>query len=201
MTIPVRSAAGEWVDSQPGLEWTSLDPSAKHERLLCAAGRVFARDGLDATMPAVAAEAGAGVASLYRQFPSKHELLAALVVRRLEQIADAAVEACDRDVDRWTALTEMLWTIVERRTGDDFLGQAWALLADHADVTAATERATSALDRLLAAAREEGRLRADATTLDVRLLFTATRAAKEVEPEAWRRMLSLLIDALDARRP
>jgi AcrR family transcriptional regulator len=203
MSIPVLGRAGPtdaWVDTEPDREWSSLDARAKHERLLCAAGRVFARDGLDAPMPAVAAEAGAGVASLYRQFASKHELLAALVVRRLEQIEAAAREALARDGDRWTALTEMLWTVIGRRTGDDFLGQAWALLADHHEVAAATEQATSALDRLLAAARDEGRLRADATTLDVRLLFAATRAAKEVEPEAWQRMLSLLIDALDTRR-
>ena len=182
------------------MQWTSLDSAAKHERLLCAAGRVFARDGLDAPMPTVAAEAGAGVASLYRQFPSKHDLVAALVVRRLEQIADAANEAAERTGDHWNAMTEMLWTIVERRTGDDFLGQAWAHVADHPDVAAATEVTMAALDRLLIAAKADGRLRADATTLDLKLLFAATRAAKEVEPEAWQRMLALLIDALDTRR-
>jgi hypothetical protein len=38
------------------------------------------------------------------------------------------------------------------------------------------------------------------TTLDLRLLFAATAAAKRVEPEAWQRMLELLIDALDGER-
>jgi hypothetical protein len=65
-------------------------------------------------------------------------------------------------------------------------------------VAAETERATVALEALMAAARTEGRLRSDATTLDVRLLFAATRAAKKVEPAAWRRTLELFIDALDA---
>jgi hypothetical protein len=36
--------------------------------------------------------------------------------------------------------------------------------------------------------------------VDLRLLFAATRAAKQVEPTAWRRMLELFIDALDTRR-
>jgi hypothetical protein len=94
----------------------------------------------------------------------------------------------------------MLWTVVERQSGDDFLGEAWTLLADEPDVADATARATVALEQLMAAAREEGRLRADATTPDLRLLFAATRAAKRVEPEAWQRMLALLIDALDAQR-
>jgi len=50
--------------------------------------------------------------------------------------------------------------------------------------------------RLLDAARAEGSLRADATTLDLKLLFAATRAAKQLEPDAWPRMLELLIDSL-----
>src|ERR1022692_4787605 len=185
--------------AQTVCEWPALSPEAKRERLLGAAAEVFARDGLDAPMPAVAAAAGAGVASVYRQFPSKHELLAALVTRRLEQIADAARSAAERDGDRWSALTEMLWTTVEGQAADDFLGEARGAVAEHPDVISAADRATGAIDLLLAGARAEGRLRADATTLDLRLLFAATRAAKQVEPEEWPRMLELLIDALDSR--
>src|SRR5271157_2549419 len=73
--------------------WSELSPEAKYERLLDAAGTVFARDGLQAPMPTVAAAAGAGVGSLYRQFPSKRELVAELVVRRLTLIALSAEEA------------------------------------------------------------------------------------------------------------
>jgi AcrR family transcriptional regulator len=194
------SAVDAWAVPDREREWAGLSADAKHERILCAAGRVFTRDGLGAPMPAVATEAGAGVATVYRQFPSKRELLAALVTRRLEQIADAADAADAQTGDRWSALTGMLWTIVERQSGDDFMGEAWVLVADQPEVAEAAARATLALDRLLAAARGEGRLRADATTLDVRLLFAATRAAKQVEPDAWQRTLSLLIDALDTQR-
>jgi AcrR family transcriptional regulator len=58
------------LDLEPA--WALLDPEAKRARLLKAAGEVFARDGLDTPMPVVAAAAGAGVGSVYRQFPSKH---------------------------------------------------------------------------------------------------------------------------------
>jgi len=179
--------------------WTELDGEGKRERLLGAAADVFSREGLDASMPAIAAAAGAGVASVYRQYPSKHELLAALVMRRLDQIAEAAAEAAARAGDRWSALTEMLWALVERQS-DDFLGEARVAVADHPGVAEAAERASAALECLLAGARAEGRLRADASTLDLKLLFAATRAAKQVEPAAWQRMLSLLIDALDNER-
>jgi AcrR family transcriptional regulator len=195
MIIPVskagRPAKDELADrerlpeSMLACQWTKLDAGAKRERLLYAAAEVFAAEGIDASMPAVAVAAGAGVASVYRQFPSKRELVAALVVRRLNQIAQEAAQTAESAGDRFSALKEMLWKIVERQAYDDF-----------PDVEAATERASAALERLLVAARAEGRLRPDASSLDLRLLFAATRAAKQVEPAAWRRTLELFIDAL-----
>jgi AcrR family transcriptional regulator len=181
-------------------EWTHLDTAAKRERLLVAATEVFARDGLDAPMSVVADAAGAGVASVYRLFESKRELLAALVVRRMDTVAAAAQQAYEAPGDRWSALTQMLTNLVSGQRADYLIGDARAAVADHPDVTSAVTRASEAQERLLAAARAEGRLRADATTLDLRLVFAATRAARGVEPDQWQRMLKLMIDALDADR-
>jgi AcrR family transcriptional regulator len=202
MIIPVPDSELASVSSEvpERCEWVHLDAAAKRERLVIAATDVFAQDGLEAPMSAVAEAVGAGVASVYRVFHSKRELLAALVTRRLDQVAAAAEEAQGRDGDRWTALTEMLATLVQGQRADYLIGEARAAVADHPDVIAAAARAAEAQERLLGAAREEGRLRADATTLDLRLVFAATRAARRVEPDRWPRMLQLMIDALDARR-
>jgi AcrR family transcriptional regulator len=180
--------------------WTQLDAGAKRERLLVAATEVFARHGLDAPMSVVADAAGAGVASVYRLFESKRELLAAIVVRRMEALAAATEEAMAQPGGRWEALTGMLTSVVSAQRADSLIGDALAAVADRPDVAAAVARASEAQERLLAAARDEGRLRADATALDLRLLFAATRAARRVEPDQWQRMLELMIDALDARR-
>ncbi|MFL5860906.1 MAG: TetR family transcriptional regulator [Solirubrobacteraceae bacterium] len=180
-------------------DWTRLDAAAKRERLLEAATEVFARNGIDAPMSVVADAAGAGVASVYRLFASKRELLAAIVTERMDQVAVAAQEAASAPGDRWSALTDMLTRLVRTQRADYMMGEARAAVADHPDVMAAVTRANEAQERLLADARAEGRLRADATTLDLRLLFAATRAARRVEPERWPRMLQLMIDALEAR--
>jgi len=180
--------------------WTQLDAAAKRERLVVAATEVFARDGLDAPMSVVADAAGAGVASVYRLFESKRELLAALVVRRMDALAVAVDEAYAQPGNRWEALTGMLRSLVSAQRADYLIGDARAAVADHPDVIDAVARAGEAQERLLAAAREEGRLRADATTLDLRLLFAATRAARRLEPDQWPRMLELMIDALDTQR-
>ncbi len=59
-------------------------------------------------MPEVAAAAGAGVGSVYRQFPSKRELLAALVIERLESVRVDAEAALDSPAGPWAALVALL---------------------------------------------------------------------------------------------
>ena len=49
-------------------------------------------------------------------------------------------------------------------------------------------------------ARSEGGVRPDATAFDIRLLFVATRAARQVHKDAWQRVLELMIDGLAAKR-
>jgi AcrR family transcriptional regulator len=204
MGIPVT--VGETFESHGGAgesgrrEWQSLTPGEKRERLLVAASSVFSRQGLDTPMSDVAGAVGAGVASVYRLYPSKNELYAALVVRRMDQIVDAARAAESLPGDRWTGLTQMLRDLVAEQSVEPFVGEARALVADHPDVIASTARAADAQERVLAAARAEGRLRSDASSLDLRLLFAATRAAKRLEPEHWPRMLELMLDALDTQR-
>jgi AcrR family transcriptional regulator len=198
MTIPSRGSPGS---ESSQADWSALDSSAKRARLLRVAGEVFARDGLDAPMPAIAAAAGAGVGSVYRQFPSKHDLLAALVVERLQETENGAVAALASCEGPFPALIGLLWTLAERQAGDDVLGEAMATVSAHPLVQEALASTTMALEELLDAARAEGRLRPDATSLDLRLLFAATRAAGALEPGAWRRMLELGIDALEAGAP
>lgn len=188
MTIPLQTPASCWAE---------LSAEDKRARLLRVAGEIFARDGLDAPIPVIAAAAGAGIGSVYRQFSSKRDLLAALVVERLSEAEKGADAALESAAGPWSALTGLLWALAERQAADDVLGEAMATVSEHPQVQLALERTTQALERLLAAARAEGRLRPDATTLDLRLLFAATRAAAQLESGAWRRMLELGIDALE----
>ncbi len=161
---------------------------------------MFARSGLDAPMPDVAAAAGAGIGSVYRQFPSKRELLAALVIERLEAVTADAEAAVDSPDGPWAALVGLLHEYAERQAGDDVVGEAIACVSTEPDVAVAYAATNAALERLLEAGREQGRLRPDATPDDLRLIFAATRAAGQVEPGAWRRMLELGIDSLDTDR-
>ena len=181
----------------PAVVWAALDPAAKRERLLAAARELFAREGLDAPMPALAAAIGAGVGSLYRCYPSKRDLIAALVVQRLEQIRDTVHGALDRAADPWRSLCEILVELAEQQAADELTGPAYELVADDPEVRTARGATAAAFEELLARARAQGRLRADASARDVHLLFAATRAARAVDPDGWRRVLELFIDALE----
>jgi AcrR family transcriptional regulator len=193
MAIPIQTR------SPDSPAWGKLDAAAKRARLLAVSQEVFARDGLDAPMPALAAAAGIGVGSLYRQFPSKRELLAALVVERLAEVKLEAEAALAGGAGAWAALTAFLWDHCERAVADDVLAEAIAATQVDPEVRRARARSSAALQQLLDAAKREGEVREDATVLDLRLVFAAARAAEAVEPGAWRRALELGIDSL-ARR-
>jgi AcrR family transcriptional regulator len=197
MTVP-QSPGGLGVP--PPAAWTGLAPEVKRERIIAAAITVFARQGLEAPMHAVAAAAGAGVASIYRIFPSKHDLWAAIVIRRMQEMTHAFARACERPGTRWAALVEVVSAHVTQQSPEPFFNEARAVVEDRPEVAAAIARTVTAQARLLEAARAEGRLRADATPEDLRLLFAATRAARRHNPDTVPRMLELMLDALDTRR-
>jgi AcrR family transcriptional regulator len=197
--MPVPQTPGG-VTVPPPPAWTALSPEVKRERIIEAAITVFASQGLEAPMHEVAAAAGAGVASIYRIFPSKHDLWTAIVIRRVGEMTAAFEQAYDRPGDRWAALVDVVSTHVAHQSPEPFFNEARAVVEDRPEVAAAIARNVAAQARLLDAARAEGRLRADATPDDLRLVFSATRAARRHNPERVPRMLELMLDALDNRR-
>src|SRR5947199_9938158 len=80
------------------------DADRNRGRFIAAARTVFARDGLGASMASVARVAGVGIATLFRRFPTKEELVAAVFVDRMDAYADAVAVALD-DPDPWHGFT------------------------------------------------------------------------------------------------
>src|SRR5512132_4039849 len=97
--------------------WAGLDSEGKRRRLLAAAETVFARDGLEAPVPSIAAAARAGVGSVYRAFASKDDIVGALAVERLEWFREQA-EAALVEPDAGAALEALLRTSAARQSAD-----------------------------------------------------------------------------------
>jgi len=184
----------------PDAGWAALDAATKRERILEAAHELFAREGVDAPMPALAAAVGVGVGSVYRCFPSKQDLIAALVVARYDEVAQSARAAlAGAGEDAFASLCALLWELAERQASDDLMGWAGELVADEPVVRRGRIAVTALLDELLDLARAQGRVRADASSRDIHLLFAATRSARTIDADGWRRVLRLMIDALRAQ--
>jgi AcrR family transcriptional regulator len=79
------------------------DAQRNRQRLLEAAGEVFAEQGTDASLEAVAARAGVGIGTLYRHFPNRQALLEALYVGEVEEVCRSA--AALEGADPWDALS------------------------------------------------------------------------------------------------
>jgi AcrR family transcriptional regulator len=183
------------------------DAERNRRRILDAARAVFAEEGLGAGVDSIAHAAGVGVGTLYRRFPTKQDLLAAVIEDGVERLADET-EALEGGDDPWGAFTAALHafagTIARDRGFFEVIHGAPELIPLARE---AKERLMSALDRLLRRAQEAGAVRRDVVVQDVpALCLVAARLPSwrlDRQPDLWTRYLALLIDGLrpDAAHP
>jgi AcrR family transcriptional regulator len=192
MAIPGQADRDRPADRAP---WSTLDAETKRRRLLAAAETVFARDGLDAPVPAIAAAAGAGVGSVYRAFASKDDIVAALAVERLGWFTGRAPAAA-ADSDPGAALQELLRAIVARNSADNVLASALQSAIERPDLAQARAAALEACELLLRRVAEQGSFRADLTPDDIRLVLAGVRAADASERGTGSRLLELTLSGL-----
>ncbi|MDT7625493.1 MAG: hypothetical protein QOF99_6394, partial [Pseudonocardiales bacterium] len=66
------------------------DARVNRDRLLDAAARAFARDGAEASLKAIAKDAGVGIGTLYRRFPTRERLVEATYRNETARLCAAA---------------------------------------------------------------------------------------------------------------
>jgi AcrR family transcriptional regulator len=172
------------------------DAEANRERILRAAGELFAARGLDASVEEIAATADVGMGTLYRRFPTKDALIAALVDDVLETmlaLAESALDAPDGlGLERYI---EAGCRYQAEHPG--CLPRLWNASSGAEQLIA---RVRSVVSRLLSDAKAHRRVRADVTATDVTVLMWSVRGVIEtshcVAPDAWRRHLDILIAGL-----
>ncbi|RVX40801.1 TetR family transcriptional regulator [Nonomuraea polychroma] len=178
------------------------DAERNRERVLAAARTVFARDGLGASMASVAREAGVGIATLFRRFPAKEDLVAAVFADRMDAYVDAVSTAL-ADPDPWHGFTGYLHTVCAMQAADRGFADVLTMTFPTAKaLEARREEAYDGAVRLIARAKTAGHLRDDFAPQDLVLLLMATAgvitATADAAPEAWRRTLALMIQSFQA---
>ncbi|HEY6762949.1 MAG TPA: TetR/AcrR family transcriptional regulator [Baekduia sp.] len=178
------------------------DAERNRQRILAAAGAVFAECGLNASLDAVAERAGVGVGTVYRRFPDKEALIDALFEERIDDIVAIAEESLAAP-DAWTGLTGFMERAVTLHGGDRALKEiVFSTAHGHQRVAQARGRIKPLVAELVARARASGQLRPDFDVTDapvLQLMLTAViEYAGDVAPEVWRRYLAVVLDGLRA---
>jgi AcrR family transcriptional regulator len=177
------------------------DARRNRDRLLTVAARAFATAGPDVSLDAIAKEAGVGIGTLYRHFPTREALVEAAYRSELDRLCaavpellaagppDAALRAwMDRFVDYMTTKRGMA-------------GALRAVIASGGDPYAhSRDRLVAAVGELLAAGVAAGAVRADVPAGDVLvgLSGVALAAGDADRREQAGRVLDLLMDGLRA---
>jgi AcrR family transcriptional regulator len=169
-------------------------------RVLAAAREVFGTQGPDAPVSAVAERAGVGIATLYRRYGTKEELLQKLTVAAAEQYS-AAARAALAVPDAWEGFAQYVRDCVA--FGPSSLAPIAGTVAFTTEMREAGDRSNELADAVVARAHEAGVLRADATTVDVFLVIEQfgrrAPAPASGDANARERLVTLVLDGLKAR--
>jgi AcrR family transcriptional regulator len=177
------------------------DAQRNIDNLLAAAMAVFAASGVDAPVREIADKAGVGIGTLYRHFPQRADLIAAVFRREIDACADAApaLAAEHRPFDAVAAWLQRYAAFVAAKRG---LAKALHSGDPAFDTLPAyfDQRLRPALRALLKSATAAGEIRADVDADDILgAVASLCMSASNAGPERAPRMVALLADGLRYR--
>jgi AcrR family transcriptional regulator len=184
------------------VEATHLRADARRnlERILEAARAVFAEQGLEASVADVAQRAGVGTATIFRRFPTKDDLISAMLEQELERVvarAQAAAAAHDPAAALAEFFSGVVATFVEDRC---FCEASGGDLFERPRIREFVGELTAALDQLLRRAKAAGAIRRDVVAEDIGFLINAVGLAglrlEHTAPGAWRRYVEIVLAGL-----
>jgi AcrR family transcriptional regulator len=142
------------------------DARRNRERVLAAARGLFAQRGKDAQMEDIARAADVGVGTVYRHFPTKDDLVAALADERFARLEEKATQCLEVD-DPWEAFRQFMRYSAEVQAEDRALSEVMAERPEMMRGAAAESGLWEPMSTLVARAQEAGVMRADVVPEDV----------------------------------
>jgi AcrR family transcriptional regulator len=176
------------------------DAARNRDMVLAAATRVFASSEDEPSMRAIAREAGVGIATLYRHFPTRESLVDAVYQDQVKRLTLGARELLEElppaeAMRRWMDLFGD-WLATKHGMLDTLVA-----MIESGEIADVRPELLDAITTILAAGGAAGDLRADISAEDIAasLLGIFGVAGKPEQRAQANRLLNLLMDGL--RRP
>ena len=161
------------------------------ERVLDAAQEVFAASGPDASIDEIARLAGVGHGTVFRRFPTKDDLMFAVIERHVEELCRLARQALAAD-DPGQAFFDFVWRVAELNMSTPGLHRCVVHCGDKPGAAELEKLA----DRIVARAQRAGAVRRDVKAEDVRVLVRSSLT--NAPAGQWKRYLGVVLDGLRA---
>jgi AcrR family transcriptional regulator len=197
---PDAPCPGQGASSRPALR---VDAERNRQRLIAAAAEMFAERGLDVPIEDIARHAGVGVATLYRRFPTRADLIAGAFERKMAAYADAVTQAL-ANPDPWAGFCGYIERVCAMQAEDrGFANVLCMTLPEDRQFEAERGRAYENFLELVRRAQAAGGLRDDFVAEDLPVLLMANAGVVAgtagAAPGAWRRFAAYMIQAFSAR--
>jgi len=170
------------------------DAHRNRVELLRVGAQALAELGINASTREIARRAGLATGTFFRHFPTKDDLLSAIMADHYDRMAAIATELLAGDLPPREALEAYMERAAEQIAPDRGYLQI-VLMAGHIPRRAAA--LDEAVGQLLARAQAEGSVRADIAASDVQMLVEAA----SVRPELWSRYIALVLAGLTVGPP
>ena len=168
------------------------DAADNRERVLTAAAAAVRREGAAVPMAAVAADAGVGIGTVYRHFPSREALLGALTHRSFQLVLDAVDRAAEPDRPGIEAVRSFLDQTIEH--GPDLvLPMHGGPFPPDQETVALQVEVRRGLGLLLCRGQRDGTIRHDVRTADL-VVFGAMLAQQLPHVPDWNEKARRLVD-------
>jgi AcrR family transcriptional regulator len=176
------------------------DAARNHKALLRSATAAVHREGPRVSMATIAADAGVGIGTLYRHFPTREDLLNCLTRRSFEQVL-SNVQAAERDgTTAGDALRRFIEAAIAQRN-ELVLPLHGGLPVTVPEILAVRDQVHHTLQRIIARGGTDGTISQDVTPRDVVVFGAMLAQPRQSDPE-WdatcRRLLATYVNGLKA---
>jgi AcrR family transcriptional regulator len=195
----VTLEAGQAAAPRPALR---ADAERNRQRLIASAREVFAARGLDVPIEDIARHAGVGVATLYRRFPTRADLIAGAFEAKMAAYADAVGQAL-ADPDPWAGFCGYIERVCAMQAEDRGFANVLTMTFPAAkQFEAERNLAYRGFLDLVSRAQSAGQLRQDFVGEDLAMLLMASAGViagtADAAPGTWRRFAAYMIQAFGA---